>query len=284
MTDLESYRALYQASARDPAAYWASVAGELEWMSGWPADPVVTGDLAHGFEYFPGAIGNVSVNCVDRHARLHPERMAVRWLGENGEERSWTYAELLEQTARFAQALNVLGVRRGDVVAVFLPNLLETFAAVHACFRIGAIYNVIFSGFSAQALADRIVDTGARVVVTADESYRRGRPVPLKATLDSVLGQLPTVEYVVVVRRSGNPQVPMTEGRDVFWDELLARTAELADPVPVEANEPGFIIYTSGTSAKPKGLVHSGLGFMIGAYQNVKLSLDLGPEDVYWCT
>ena len=284
VTDLESYRALYQESVRDPGTYWAKVADDLEWMSGWPANPVVVGDLADGFEYFPGVVGNVSVNCVDRHARIDPERLAVRWLGEDGAERSWTYAELLEQTARFAQALSDLGVRRGDVVAVFLPNLLETFAAVHACFRIGAIYNVIFSGFSAQALADRIVDTGARVVVTADESFRRGRPIALKSTLDSVLGQLPSVEHVVVVRRSGNPRVPMTEGRDLFWDELLARTAALADPVPVEANEPGFIIYTSGTSAKPKGLVHSGLGFMVGAYHNVRLSLDLGPDDVYWCT
>ncbi len=284
VTDLESYRALYEASVRDPGAYWAAVADELEWMSGWPATPAVTGNLADGFSYFPGATGNVSVNCVDRHARSHPDRLAVRWLGEDGAERSWTYAELLEQTARFARALSDLGVRRGEVVAIFLPNLLETFAAVHACFRIGAIYNVVFSGFSAQALADRIVDTGARVVVTADETFRRGRPVALKATLDSVLGQLPSVEHVVVVRRSGSPEVPMTAGRDVFWDELLARTAMLAEPVPVEANEPGFIIYTSGTSAKPKGLVHSGLGFMIGAYHNVKLSLDLGPDDVYWCT
>ncbi len=284
VTDLEGYRALYEASVRDPGAYWAGVAGELEWTSGWPASPVVTGDLADGFRYFPGATGNVSANCIDRHARRHPDRLAVRWLGEDGAERSWTYAELLEQTARFAQALSDLGVQRGEVVAVFLPNLLETFAAVHACFRIGAIYNVIFSGFSAQALADRIIDTGARVVVTADETFRRGRPIALKSTLDSVLGQLPSVEHVVVIRRSGNPQVPMTAGRDVFWDELLARTATLADPVPMEANEPGFIIYTSGTSAKPKGLVHSGLGFMVGAYHNVQLSLDLGPEDVYWCT
>ena len=284
VADLDGYRALYEASLKDPATYWAKVASELEWMSGWPPDPVFTGNLADGFRYFPGATGNVSVNCIDRHARRHPDRLAVRWLGEDGATRSWTYAELLEQTARFAQALSDLGVRRGEVVAIFLPNLLETFAAVHACFRIGAIYNIIFSGFSAQALADRIVDTGARVVVTADETFRRGRPISLKATLDSVLGQLPSVEHVVVVRRSGNPQVPMTAKRDVFWDELLARTATRADPVPVEANEPGFIIYTSGTSAKPKGLVHSGLGFLTGAYHNVKLSLDLGPEDVYWCT
>ena len=284
VSDLAGYRALYQASIEDPGAYWATVAGELEWRSGWPPDPVVTGDLADGFRYFPGVMGNVSVNCVDRHARRHPDRLAVRWLGEDGAERSWSYAELLEQTARFAQALAELGVRRGEVAAIFLPNLLETFAAVHACFRIGAIYNIVFSGFSAQALADRIVDTGARVVVTADETFRRGRVVPLKATLDSVLGELPSVEHVVVVRRSDNPLVPMTAGRDVFWDELLAATTSLADPVPVEANEPGFIIYTSGTSAKPKGLVHSGIGFLVGAYHNVKLSLDLGPEDVYWCT
>ncbi len=284
VADLDGYRALYRASVEDPGAYWAGVADELEWMSGWPATPAVTGSLADGFEYFPGATGNVSVNCIDRHARTDPDRVAIRWLGEDGTERSWTYGEFLEETARFAQALADLGVERGEVVCIFLPNLLETFAAVHACFRIGAIYNIVFSGFSAQALADRIVDTGARVVVTADETFRRGRPVTLKATLDSVLDQLPSVEHVVVVRRSGNPDVPMTPGRDVYWDDLLASTATLADPVAVEANEPGFIIYTSGTSAKPKGLVHSGIGFMIGAYHNVKMSLDLGPEDVYWCT
>ncbi len=284
VADLDGYRALYRASVEDPGAYWAGVAGELEWMSGWPPVTPVTGTLADGFEYFPGATGNVSVNCIDRHARTDPDRVAIRWLGEDGAERSWTYGEFLEETARFAQALVDLGVQRGEVVVIFLPNLLETFAAVHACFRIGAIYNIVFSGFSAQALADRIVDTGARVVVTADETYRRGRPVTLKATLDSVLDQLPSVAHVVVVRRSGNPEVPMTGGRDVYWDELLGRTATLADPAAIEANEPGFIIYTSGTSAKPKGLVHSGLGFLVGAYHNVRMSLDLGPEDVYWCT
>src|SRR5487761_1845556 len=144
-------------------------------MEGWPPDPIVSGDLATGFSYFPGARANVSANCIDRHARQDAGRTAVHWIGENGAERSWTYAELLDETAAFAQALTELEVRKGDVVAIFLPNLLETFAAVHACLRIGAIYNVVFSGFSAQAIADRIVDTGARVVVTADESFRRGK-------------------------------------------------------------------------------------------------------------
>lgn len=284
ISDLEDYRRLYADALADVGGYWAGVAGELEWLEGWPASPPLTGDLARGFSFFPGARANVSANCIDRHARRDPARPAVHWIGEDGEQRSWTYADLLEHTATFAQALHDLGVRKGEVVAVFLPNLLETFAAVHACFRIGAIYNIVFSGFSAQALADRIVDTGARVVVTADESYRRGRRVPLKATLDSVLHLLTSVEHVVVVRRTGNADVPMTPGRDVYWDELLARTNGRAEPVALEANEPGFVIYTSGTTAKPKGLVHAGIGFLVGAYHNVRYALDLGPEDVYWCT
>ncbi|MGC8509965.1 MAG: AMP-binding protein [Acidimicrobiales bacterium] len=281
---LEEFRDLYRRSIGDVGAYWAQVAGELEWGAGWPPSPAMTGSLAEGFGFFPGARGNVSVNCVDRHARATPAKEAVRWIGEDGEERAWTYAEFADQTARFAQVLIDLGVARGDVVALYLPNLLETFAVVHACLRIGAIYNIIFSGFSATALADRVVDTGARVVVTADETFRRGRPLALKATLDEVLDRLPSVEHVVVVRRSANPATPMSAPRDRYYDELMAATPHGADPVLLEANDPGFIIYTSGTSARPKGLVHSGLGFLTGAYHNVKYALDLGPDDVYWCT
>jgi len=279
----EQYRALYQRSIEDPGAYWAGVASDFEWSSGWPATPPMTGDLAEGFSYFPGAMGNVSVNCVDRHARTTPDKVAVHWIGEDGSEREWTYAQFADQTARFAQVLVDMGITKGDVVAVFLPNLLETFAVVHGCLRIGAIYNIVFSGFSAEALADRIVDTGAKVVVTADETFRRGNPIRLKATLDVALERLPSVTHVVVVRRSANPEVAMGP-RDRYYDELIEATTTLAPPVDLDANDPGFIIYTSGTSAKPKGLVHSGLGFAIGAYHNVKLSLDLGPDDVYWCT
>ena len=280
----DEYRALYQRSLEDVGAYWAGVAGELEWASGWPPSPTMTGDLASGFSFFDGARGNVSVNCVDRHARVTPNKVAVHWIGEDGAERSWTYAELADQTARFAQALLDLGVRTGDVVAIYLPNLLETFAVVHGCLRIGAIYNIIFSGFSASALADRIIDTEAKVVVTADETLRRGRAIALKATLDQVLDRLTSVEHVVVVRRSANPAVAMSTPRDRYYDELLDATPRSADPVALGANDPGFIIYTSGTSAKPKGLVHSGLGFLTGAYHNVRYALDLGPDDVYWCT
>ena len=278
------YRDLYASSLADLGAYWAQVAADFEWMGGWPPSPALEGDLAEGFSFFPGARGNVSVNCVDRHARTTPDKVAIHWIGEDGERRAWTYAEFAEQTARFAQALVDLGVGKGDVVAVYLPNLLETFAVVHGCLRIGALYNIVFSGFSPSALADRVIDTGAKVVVTADETFRRGRAIALKATLDQVLGDLSSVEHVIVVRRSGNPAVPMVAPRDRYYDEIVAATAHGAAPVALEANDPGFIIYTSGTSAKPKGLVHSGLGFLTGAYHNVRYALDLGPDDVYWCT
>jgi acetyl-CoA synthetase len=277
------YFDLYRRSLEDLGGYWQQVASSFEWIDGWPAPVPLGGDFASGYRFFDGATMNVSVNCIDRHARAHPDKPALYWIGEDGAERSWTYEELLDHTARFAQALLDLGVTKGDRVAIFLPNLLETFAAVHACFRIGAIYNIIFSGFSANALADRIVDTSAKVVITADESWRRGRPVALKATLDTVLDRLPTIEHVVVVRRTG-AVIAMREGRDHYFDELLEATPNRADPVALEANEPAFIIYTSGTTAKPKGLVHTGAGFLIGTYHDVLWSLDLGPEDVYWCT
>jgi acetyl-CoA synthetase len=277
------YFDLYRRSLKDLGGYWQQVASSFEWIDGWPAPVPLGGDFASGYRFFDGATMNVSVNCIDRHARTHPDKPALYWIGEDGAERSWTYEELLDHTARFAQALLDLGVTKGDRVAIFLPNLLETFAAVHACFRIGAIYNIIFSGFSANALADRIVDTSAKVVITADESWRRGRPVALKATLDTVLDRLPTIEHVVVVRRTG-AVIAMREGRDHYFDELLEATPNRADPVALEANEPAFIIYTSGTTAKPKGLVHTGAGFLIGTYHDVLWSLDLGPEDVYWCT
>ena len=274
---------LYQRSLADLGAYWQGVAGTFEWIDGWPASVTLGGSFADGYRFFDGATMNVSVNCIDRHARSDPDRVALHWVGEDGTERAWTYEQLLDTTARFAKALSNLGVTKGDRVAIFLPNLLETFAAVHACFRIGAIYNIIFSGFSANALADRIVDTSAKVVITADGSMRRGRPVALKATLDSVLDRLPSVKHVVVVRRTG-ANVAMQADRDHYFDELIATTLDRADPVAIEANEPAFIIYTSGTTAKPKGLVHSGVGFLIGTYHDVLWSLDLGPEDVYWCT
>ncbi len=284
MSNLKEYKDLYKRSIDDVGSYWLDVANELDWTGNWPPSEALVGSFGEGFQFFPGSEMNVSVNCIDRHAKIAPNKAAIIWIGEDGGERVWSYQDLLDETTKFTKVLESRGVRKGDVVAIYLPNLLETFAAVHACFRLGAIYNVVFSGFSARALADRVSDTGAKVVVTADEAVRKGRKLPLKATLDSVLDELPSVETVFVVRRTGNAEVPMQPNRDFFWDEALSGVEPGFDPVPVEANEPGFIIYTSGTTAKPKGLVHSGVGFLIGTYHNVKMSLDLGPNDIYWCT
>ncbi len=277
---MEQYRAVYGESVRNLGGYWSTVAAELEWSIPW--DEELAGELPH-FEFFKGGYSNVSVNCIDRHALKRGDQCALIWSSETGEERRWTYQQLLEETARFASRLQEFGVGKGDVVAIFLPNLLETFAAVHACYRVGAVYNIVFSGFSADALYDRLVDTQPKVVVTADGTYRRGKIIGLKDTLDRVVDRLPSIRHVVVVRRS-RVDIAMTRPRDVYWDEIVLSTTALADPVPVEANDPGFIIYTSGTTSRPKGLVHSALGFLVGTYHNVKYSLDLGPEDVYWCT
>ncbi|MDA8193480.1 MAG: acetate--CoA ligase [Thermaerobacter sp.] len=274
------YPQAYADSVANLGKYWAGVARELQWTVPWQQDLV--GQLPD-FRFFQGGYSNVSVNCIDRHLERRADRPALIGIREDGGETVWSWQELHRQTATFARALSDLGVKEGDVVAIFLPNLLETFAAVHACYRIGAIYNIIFSGFSRSALLDRLADTQAKVVITADEAVRRGRRFALKATLDQALADVPSVQHVVVIRRTGAP-VPMQKPRDHYWDELMDHTASGQEPVPIEANAPGFIIYTSGTTSKPKGLVHSGLGFLVGSYHNVKYALDLGPDDVYWCT
>ncbi len=277
----EDYRRLYKDSLDNLGEYWASVAQELVWDTPW--ETPLEGELPD-FRFFVGGKGNVSVNCIDRHLPTRGDKVALKWIGEEGQERSWTYQELYTETSKMAKILVNWGVAEGDVVAIYLPNLLETFAAVHACYRIGAIYNIIFSGFSPGALYDRLTDTRPKVIITADQAMRRGRAIPLKNNLDAIIERVPSVEHVIVVRRTGTNQIHMDPMRDQYWDTLMKDTTELQDPVPMDANAPGFVIYTSGTTSKPKGLVHSGLGFLVAAYHNVKYALDLGPEDVYWCT
>ena len=271
----------YLAWARqDPAAYWASIAGELEWYTPW--ERTVEGHFPD-FRCFTGGTSNVSLNCVDRHARTQPDRVALYWEREDGARETWTYARLLDGVARFASVLTSLGVRKGDRVAVYMSNIPEAFVACHACYRIGAIYAVMFAGFSAQAVRERLEDAQPKVVVAADASVRRGKRVPLKETLDAAMEGIPAIEKVVIVPRMGG-EVPMTPGRDLLWDDLMATASPDFPPVPMEANEPGFLIHTSGTSAKPKGLIHAGMGFLVGVYANTKWSLLPQPDDVLWCT
>lgn len=274
-------RELQEMAATD---YWALMADELEWVRRW--DTVLEGELGD-FQYFSGALGNVSVNCLDRHAKADPLKVALYYEREDGYSQTWTYEHLTTETARFAAALQDLGVQKGDRVAILLPNTPAAFIAIHACYRIGAIYSVIFAGFSAQAVRDRLEDAQPKVVVVADGSLRRGKIVPLKATLDEARRGISSIEKVIVAKQLGDsyPGLDVTyQDDEIHMEALMERTTRLADPVMLEANDPGFIIYTSGTTSKPKGLVHSGLGFLVGTYANVRWALNIKPEDVYWCT
>lgn len=261
--------------ALDPQAYWLEIARAFS----WDRAPTTALDGVFGdFRYFPEAMGNVSTNCLDRWPA---ERIALRYEREDGLKETWTFGELTDAVARFAAALQDLGVVKGDRVAVYASNVPESFIAIHACYRIGAIYSVIFAGFSASAVRDRLVDAQPKVIVCTDATLRRGRAMPIKATLDDALKGLPK-PHVILARRLDN-RYPLQDG-ELDFAELLARTTRRAAAVSLEANDPGFIIYTSGTTSKPKGLVHSGIGFMVGTYANVKWSLNLDADDVYWCT
>ncbi len=261
--------------ALDPSAYWLEIARELAWIE--PPQAGLDGTFGD-FRYFSGATANVSVNCLDRWPA---DRIALNYEREDGVRETWTYGRLTDAVARFAAALEGLGVAKGDRVAIYASNVPESFIAIHACYRIGAIYTVIFAGFSASAVRDRLEDAMPKVVVVCDATLRRGRTIPLKQTLDEAMTGL-AIPHIVVARRV-EPDYPLAAGEHDF-QQLLDATTRRAAPVAMEANEPGFIIYTSGTTNKPKGLVHAGIGFLVGAYANVKWSLDLGVDDTYWCT
>jgi acetyl-CoA synthetase len=272
---------IYARAKADPEAFWASFAGELEWARRW--DRVLEWSSPHA-KWFAGGKLNVSVNCVDRHARgARAAKPALVWEGEPGDARTLTYAELHAEVQRAANALQALGVRKGDRVAIYMPMVPEIAVAMLACARVGAVHSVVFGGFSHTALASRIQDAGAKLVVTADGGWRRGALLPLKATVDGAVALCPTVEKVLVVRRAKG-ECAMRAGRDVWWHELVpAQRAECA-PEPMDAEDPLFTLYTSGTTGKPKGVLHTTAGYLVGAYATTKLVFDLKEDDVYWCT
>ena len=205
------------------------------------------------------------------------------WEGEDGQTRFFTYRMLFVEVCKCANVLKGLGVRKGDAVAIFTPNLSEAIIAVLACFRIGALFNTVFSGFSARSLRDRLDSYQPKVILTADEGVRRGQRVPLKATVDEAIEGLPCVQTVIVVRRTGAP-VAMREGRDRFWHDLMRPASPVCAPEPMEANEPGIVFYTSGTTGKPKGIVHAAMAFVVNNYVYTKYHMDHHPHDVLWCT
>ena len=272
----------YERGRRDPEAYWADWAKQLEWIRPWTQ--VLEWKPPHA-KWFLGGKLNASVNCLDRHVRAgRAGRVALIWEGEpEGETRRITYGELHLEVNKFANVLKGLGVGRGDRVAIYLPMVPEVAVAMLACARIGAVHTVVFGGFSAESLRDRINDAGAKVLVTADGGYRRGAIVPLKQNADDALADTPTIERVVVLRRTGQT-VTFKTGRDLWWTELMARAAHDCPPETMDAEDPLYILYTSGTTGKPKGILHTTGGYLTHVYATTKWVFDLKDTDVFWCT
>ena len=281
MKSLEEYEALYRRSIQDPEKFWAEIAAELHWFAPWTS--VLEWNLPWA-KWFVGGKINLCYNCVDRHALgKNKDKIAILWEGEPGEVRKLTYGDLHVEVQKFANVLKGLGVRKGDRVAVYMGMTPELAIALLACARIGAVHSVIFGGFAANALVDRINDASCVAVVTQDGSYRRGQEVRLKSIVDEALVNCPTVKNVVVYRRTGSP-VTMKDGRDQWWQELLDKAPAECAAEPLDAEDPLYILYTSGTTGKPKGLVHTTGGYSVQTYLTSKLIFDLKPDDVYWCT
>jgi acetyl-CoA synthetase len=281
---------VYEDAAKNPEDYWAARAGELQWMRKW--DKVLDWKPPHA-KWFIGGKLNVSVNCLDRHlgGPLRDKR-AIIWEGEPGDERTLTYAELHAEVVRFGAALRSLGVKKGDRIAIYLPMIPEAAIAMLACARIGAIHSVVFGGFSPESLRDRIIDAECKLLITADGSYRRGAVVALKRNADLALEETPSIEKVVVVQRwrvaegakGAGIEAPMKEGRDIWYHDLVATAADSCPPEEMDSEDVLFILYTSGTTGKPKGIVHTTGGYLTGAASTTKIVFDLHDEDVFWCT
>ena len=277
--------AVYRRAARDPQAWWVEQAERLDWFQKW--DTVLDDSNPPFYKWFTGGKLNVSQNCLDRHVEAgRGERVAFHWRGEDGSERDITYAELLGEVKRFASALKDLGVRQGDVVGIYLPMIPEVVVAMLACARIGAPHNVVFGGFSAEAVRERMEFSQAKVLVTVDGAARKGKTAPVKDRVDEVMGDLETLEKIIVVQSKGTP-CQMKEGRDVFYEEICAAAGRAGSDCPAEpldAEHPLYILYTSGSTAKPKGILHTTGGYLTGVSATHRYVFDLKPdEDVYWC-
>jgi acetyl-CoA synthetase len=273
---------VYEQAARDPQAWWAAQAGELDWFAPW--EQVLDDSNPPFYKWFVGGKVNASYNCLDRHVQAgRGERVAFHWRGEDGQERDITYAELLAEVKRFASALKGQGVGKGDVVGIYLPMIPEVVVAMLACARIGAPHNVVFGGFSAEAVRERMEFSEAKALITVDGAARKGKTAPVKDRVDEVMGDLGTLETIVVVRSKGTA-CQMKEGRDVYYDEILAAADPECEAEPLDAEHPLYILYTSGSTAKPKGILHTTGGYLTGVSATHRYVFDLKAEtDVYWC-
>ncbi|MEA3184559.1 MAG: acetyl-CoA synthetase, partial [Ilumatobacteraceae bacterium] len=274
---------LYDDADEDYQGFWARQAADLlTWTTDW--DTICEWDLPEA-RWFVGGQLNVSYNCLDRHVEAgRGDKVAFYWEGEPGDARVLTYADLLDEVQRLANALKELGVRRGDRVNIYLPMIPEAAVSMLACARIGAVHSVVFGGFSAQSLSDRINDAEAKVLITADGGHRRGEVFPLKPAADEAIANSPTIEHVVVVRRGGN-DVEMADGRDVWYHDLIAEADPVCPAEPMDSEQLLYLLYTSGTTGKPKGIMHTSGGYLTQVAFTHKYVFDLHADtDVFWCT
>ena len=282
---MEDYKALHQRSIQDPEGFWSEVASELHWFRKW--DTVLNDDDKPFFKWFEGGKTNISYNCLDRHLDgPNRDKPAIIWEGEPGESKTLTYAEMHSLVCRFANVLKSLGVKKGDRVAIYLPMVVELPAAVLACARIGAVHNVVFAGFSSESIKDRVLDSEAKLVITADAGWRRGKVLALKDIVDAAVEDCDCVENVLVVEHGIKEEFPlnMKQGRDHWYHELAENQSDDCPAEELDAEDMLFLLYTSGTTGKPKGIMHTQAGYMVYTYLTAKYVFDLKPEDVYWCT
>jgi acetyl-CoA synthetase len=287
LRSLEEYKALYNWSIKDPEGFWGQVANQLDWYKKW--DKFLEYDFKDKPEvrYFIGGKINVSYNCLDRHLNTwRKNKAALIWQGEpDGDTRVYTYQQLYHEVCKFANVLKKLGVKKGDSVSIYLPMIPELAISMLACARIGAMHSVVFGGFSADALRDRILDGKSKTLITADGYWRSSKQIGSKGNADTALKSCPAVSNVVVVKRLGI-DIPMQAGRDHWWHELMNATdlSSECEPEQMDADAPLFILYTSGSTGKPKGVVHTQAGYLLHCYQTMKWIFDIKDEDTYWCT
>lgn len=275
----DEYNRLYRESLECPTEFWDRQASKLHWFSRWNGVLVEDPPVA---QWFVGGTTNLCYNAIDRHLEQHGQRRALVWEGENGEVSSLTYAELSQKVNRCAGALEALGVQPGDRVTLYMPLIPEAVIAMLACTRIGAVHSVVFAGFSAQALAERIQDAESKIVITASHGYRQGKCVPLKENVDMLISGCPSVERIVTLNRTGVP-VAQTE-MHIDWDECMRLGSETHSARALDSEHPLFILYTSGSTGKPKGVLHTTGGYMVGVALSMETIFDLRSDDLFWCT
>ncbi len=286
LLDKEGYEAMYQASVQDPDAFWGEQGKILDWMTPYTRVKNTSYDPGHvSIKWYEDGLLNVSANCLDRHLSERGDKVAIIWEGDNpAEDRKITYRELHAEVCKFANVLKAQGVKHGHMVCLYMPMVPEAAIAMLACTRIGAVHSIVFGGFSPEALSGRIIDSGASVVITADEGLRGGRPIPLKKNVDEALTHPDTkVSKVIVLKRTGG-NVAWHEHRDIWWHDAVNAASPDCPPEAMGAEDPLFVLYTSGSTGKPKGVLHTTGGYLVYAALTFKYVFDYHEEDIYWCT